>query len=226
MTTINCVLAVDKLAANRPVSLAVRKLLDDIGPQPVIDAAAAAGFQIPQANEAAYSVSFGVAEASPEQAMSVAAAMSRGLVGAPAVAEVPHVIRRYRQGSTWVRYRGSMIDLRPYFANPTARAFLNVAASAAIRYQGRLPNGRTEHGTLFGALAGLPPQSGELSKSGTDARDDRSLTFGKAAIGARAGASWLAFVTSISGPVGGKDIELYPLATLARRETIARAADQ
>lgn len=197
-------------AIGQSLSLAVMDGLRGLTERQLRDAANAAGFIIPPKVDPAYAIAFGLAEASPARAAAVAMAMSRGASGRPAIAEVPHVVEAYRVGGQWRVFQAERVDLRPFFTTSRARTLVTQAGSAALTVQ---------KGTLRALVSAGPVQPFEVTKSGTDARE-QMLTYAKTGIGATASTGWFTMIASPRSPLGGSKASSIPLSLVTRRASL------
>lgn len=197
-----------RTAFARSMNLPILDGLRRINPAVVARAAHDAGFT-DAGGDLNYAIAFGVAESTPLRVAATTAALSRGISGQPALARVPHAISRYRVNDQWLEPPADWVDLRHYFASERARNLIAAAGGAPLR---------DDDGTLR-SIAATDLHSGEVGKSGTDARAG-NLTFAKTAVGAWAGRSWFTMVAADRGPVGRPGINIYQLAATTRRRSI------
>lgn len=158
--------------------------------------------------DAASSIAFGTAKATPRQAAALLAAMSRGVADQDPVASPPRIITSYATAQGWRSPSATAVDLAAYLKPANARTFLATVARAPL-----LPGG-----TLAGASSGV--LTGEIAKSGTD--DLEGDTRGKYAIGAYQGRVWFAEVIPAKGVLGNGKVGFLPLVRNVRNASLGR----
>lgn len=200
-------------AVGQSLSLAIREALARYPQDALRSRMEEWGFTLPTDGPPAYSISFGLTQATPARMAAFAAALSNGIAGRPAIAREPTVIARFRDGAgVWHDApQGALIDLRRAFATAAGREAITRGAGAALSYRGA-----AGPGTLVALGA---PLAGEVAKSGT-LDDEAGQTRFKAAVGARGGAAWFVMAAPQRGALGGNGVSVIPLAKTARQAAV------